>query len=575
MASPQTAIFGTRFLIRMAIGVVALLLTACTLVTTHGMSRAENKPIDPTQSGIRYLDAPGATVSSHFLLRDRFYGVALSGGGSRAANFSAATMQSLDEFGLLRGADVISSVSGGGLAGAYYALNSSAMDWEVLRNKLKTNFLGMFLRRWAAPWHWPTVAFTDQTKTDVMADVFDEVLFSRKTYLELPATSPVFLANATDVTAGGKRVPFSNEYFLGQLGSSLANFRIATAVATSAAFPGVFDSVTFERFRRDHFMDARSGTSPWPIPSYVHLIDGGASDNLGVETLWDAALTQLYGNGFYAMPEKLGDKPCVIVSVDANAPSTSARFERIADERGAVDRLFNRNVFDAIDSLFEARRQDTLMKMGLAQTTFGASASENFGDVQENYVDRARVGTFEIPVNCRPFWGAVECQVDFSKPIPPTKRLSFQCFVWHIALDEVAGVGVSVANNASGNFEKKLRRNSLVRLERLVTQTETNWKLSGPESCTPGQLQEALYAAARVLVRDDEPSRFALCDYLANTGISDSPGYCKRDVPQTTVSFPVVSKHASLLNFATDAAHTANLPVACLAPEGPARYIGH
>lgn len=88
---------------------------------------------------------------------------------SRAANFSAAALQNLDEFGLLRGADIISSVSGGGLAGAYYALHSPAMNWDVLRHKLNTNFLAIFLRKWAAPWHWPQAAFTDETKTDIMA----------------------------------------------------------------------------------------------------------------------------------------------------------------------------------------------------------------------------------------------------------------------------------------------------------------------------------------------------------------------------------------------------------------------
>jgi NTE family protein len=101
--------------------------------------------------------------------------------GGGAANFSAAALQNLDDLGLLRGANIISSVSGGGLAGAYYALNSPAMDWDILRHKLDTNFLAIFFRKWAAPWHWPEAAFTDETKTDIMADVFDEVLFSRKT----------------------------------------------------------------------------------------------------------------------------------------------------------------------------------------------------------------------------------------------------------------------------------------------------------------------------------------------------------------------------------------------------------
>jgi NTE family protein len=225
----------------------------------------------------------------------------------------------------------------------------------------------------------------------------------------LPSTSPVILANATDVTAGGERAVFSNEYFLNTLGSSLVDIRIATAVATSAAFPGVFDSVTFQRFRSANIFEPRGGTSPLQPPSSVHLIDGGASDNLGAGTLWDAALTELYGNTLTSMPDKLAGKPCVIIAVDANAPNTSARFEHFADERSRTDRIFNRNIFDAIDALFEHRRQDTLIKMGLAQKEFGIFASENFGDMAENYVDRTRVDTFEVTVNCRPEFDAVRC----------------------------------------------------------------------------------------------------------------------------------------------------------------------
>src|SRR4051794_39684191 len=52
-----------------------------------------------------------------------FVGLALSGGGSRSANFSAACMFELQRIGLLQRVDYISSVSGGSLTGAYYCLN--------------------------------------------------------------------------------------------------------------------------------------------------------------------------------------------------------------------------------------------------------------------------------------------------------------------------------------------------------------------------------------------------------------------------------------------------------------------
>src|SRR5438552_1779769 len=53
-----------------------------------------------------------------------FVGLALSGGGSRSANFSAACMFQLQRIGLLEHVDYISSVSGGSLTAAYYCLNA-------------------------------------------------------------------------------------------------------------------------------------------------------------------------------------------------------------------------------------------------------------------------------------------------------------------------------------------------------------------------------------------------------------------------------------------------------------------
>jgi len=50
-----------------------------------------------------------------------FVALALSGGGSRAAVFSAAVMFELERHGILRQVDVLSSASGGSVAAALYA----------------------------------------------------------------------------------------------------------------------------------------------------------------------------------------------------------------------------------------------------------------------------------------------------------------------------------------------------------------------------------------------------------------------------------------------------------------------
>lgn len=55
-------------------------------------------------------------------------GLALSGGGYRAAAFHLGTFRCLQRLGILKNVDVISTISGGSLAGAYYALNCKKYD---------------------------------------------------------------------------------------------------------------------------------------------------------------------------------------------------------------------------------------------------------------------------------------------------------------------------------------------------------------------------------------------------------------------------------------------------------------
>jgi predicted acylesterase/phospholipase RssA len=66
------------------------------------------------------IDAPKARIQNP-MPSEHFIGIALSGGGSRAANFSAASLEQLEQFGLVSGASAISGVSGGAIAGGYYA----------------------------------------------------------------------------------------------------------------------------------------------------------------------------------------------------------------------------------------------------------------------------------------------------------------------------------------------------------------------------------------------------------------------------------------------------------------------
>ena len=58
----------------------------------------------------------------------RKIGVALSGGGYRAAAYHIGTLRALNKLGVLNNVDVISSVSGGSITAAYYTLNKDCYE---------------------------------------------------------------------------------------------------------------------------------------------------------------------------------------------------------------------------------------------------------------------------------------------------------------------------------------------------------------------------------------------------------------------------------------------------------------
>src|SRR5215813_7235067 len=108
---------------RSAIGIVCLvLLSGCASSHAYTMKRADG-PV-PCQTTV--LD------------RTPLIGVALSGGGSRAALFGAAALEALarvrtdDGASLIEKISHLSSVSGGSIAASYYALKKPSRDVGVL-----------------------------------------------------------------------------------------------------------------------------------------------------------------------------------------------------------------------------------------------------------------------------------------------------------------------------------------------------------------------------------------------------------------------------------------------------------
>lgn len=223
---------------------------------------------------LRSSDAPAA-AAERYDGDGWFVGVAVSGGGSRSANFAAAVMFELQRLGLLDKVDAISSVSGGSLPAAYYCLCPDA-DWNPgnLQRKLTHEFAADMWWQLFMPWNTAALMFSDFDRSDLMADAFDRTLFHRDgkslTFADLRPDRPRLLINATDLQSGHRFV-FANESF-DAINSDLSKYPIAYACAASSSVPVVLHQVTL----RDYST---------VFPQYRHFVDGGINDNLGVLSL--------------------------------------------------------------------------------------------------------------------------------------------------------------------------------------------------------------------------------------------------------------------------------------------------
>jgi len=461
---------------------------------------ADQQPVEST-----FRDVPRAAFAfTEKTVPDVFIGVSISGGGSRAANFGWAVLEQLHEVGILQHVSAISTTSGGGLAGGYYALRGP--DWERGRDLMATDFQRKWIASWLAPQNLLKTSFTHADRSDLMSDIFDEVLFGGSTYEALgafqPGERPIWIANATNV-GSGRRFSFTTEAFGGLLGlnSQLHTYPISHAVMASAAFPGAFNSVTL----RDHVPRWVSAHGEWrepPPEAYLHLIDGGPTDNLGLETLRVLASTHAQHKRLIG---QAGGR-CLLIIVDA-FPSGVREPQRDApDPRRWYDHVVDLNMLGAFDALLTRRRTDSLGYLGISNTK-----------VVRTYIprwDRLEVApTSGLPASRILPNGAL-----YVPAMPPDH---FECLVWHINMSGTTGLGLwalpegeSVPRRYDYFEGGKAIFDYREKLDSVTGQIKTAFRLEGPEGCSSSFLRNTLYAAAYTLVREDQQSRTEVCGWM-------------------------------------------------------------
>ncbi len=228
----------------------------------------------------------------------RRMGLALSGGGFRAAGFHLGVFRKLQAMGLLWKLDLLSCVSGGSIAGAYLAAN---WDDDQALDRLHAYLASRSIAV-------SSVMFGSlnpfRTRLEQLAKSYDRDLFQGKTLGDLRSGPRLYL-NTTNLATGNMFffvTGSGGDCELGEweLGTRPAEaFPLAQAVAASSAFPPVFPPLLIGQ---DVF--------PSPAVEYLTLTDGGIYDNLGVNPLLrhernqlDYALVSDAGKPFDTEPE--------------------------------------------------------------------------------------------------------------------------------------------------------------------------------------------------------------------------------------------------------------------------------
>lgn len=275
---------------------------------------------DPT-AGYRYQN-----LSSEGNSDDLFVILAFSGGGTRAAAFSFGVLEGMRDATyhaaggarrLLDDVDVITSVSGGSFTAAYYALFRDRLFADFPSVFLHRNVQGALVRRALWPPNWFRLASSEFDRIDLAAELYDEEIFEGKTFADLlrGRRKPFIILNATDMTLG-RRFEFTQDQF-DLLCSDLSSVKVATAVAASSAFPGLLSPLTLRNFaaegcqyhaprwlenaldrernpvpRYARARDLSSYQDPYQQRRYIHLLDGGLADNIGLRGPYVALSSQ-------------------------------------------------------------------------------------------------------------------------------------------------------------------------------------------------------------------------------------------------------------------------------------------
>jgi NTE family protein len=319
---------------------VALALGACSTIRPW-----QNQPMKAHDSRELAPQEAADTPDQQLLMV-----LSLSGGGARAAAFGYGVLDALRQtrvpgpggsVSLLDELDLISGVSGGSIVAAYYAAfgpeTFPAFEQQFLRKSFQDNLISYAfkpgnLHDLTSPWF---------GRSNLLERRLDE-LFKGKTFggvADRPG-HPSLLISATDLSLG-----VSFEFTWRQFSlicSDLDSVPLSFAVAASSAVPIALSPLTLKNYSDNcvqpvNLAESDTGAGAYRVRllrdsqrsyldargrPYIHLVDGGLVDNLGLRSLLDRSQAE---GGLRRALRRVAQAPIqklVIIAVNAERDPT-------------------------------------------------------------------------------------------------------------------------------------------------------------------------------------------------------------------------------------------------------------
>jgi NTE family protein len=199
------------------------------------------------------------------------------------------------------------------------------------------------------PQYWLRLIFPFYDRTEMTIDYYDRKIFDGARFADLKkAGGPLIQINSTDISVGSRFTFIQPQFDL--ICSDLSKIKIARAVAASSAVPIVFPAIALRNYagrcgyqkpvwldealasrkqfpRRYNIASEMSAYLDPEADRYVHLIDGGIADNLGVRGPLDDIIVE---GGIWQRLRDLGvDTPRHIVFIVVDASTEPDRSFRL------------------------------------------------------------------------------------------------------------------------------------------------------------------------------------------------------------------------------------------------------